>query len=643
MRTKRTVSSRRKHSLKVKSGGGQFKTIIDNDEVKKAPLILSCPEFDSLATALSTSCKFIKGNVYFNKYNDGTPKVFMDELTVKLLRGKKVYFLAYFSFNESSATNIMDQYMFMCSLASYGILELNIVLPYFPTGTMERIVGEGELGTGYYLAHLLNSIPCGAYKNVLYVMDMHALCSRFFFHTNIRTVFITMMPKYLDIIKPIVDKVAVVVNVFKCIVFPDDGAEKRNKELCKGRDAKFITCSKKRSGDDRTIEITGNIDELKEAIRTKHTIEFYIVDDLVQTGGTLGETAKKLVETLHNEFSPRDAVKASTLEHIKTKCSKPEAYEQTITEDIILKEITKHFSKLVVGEAVDESAEAAKAEAAKAEAAKAEAAKAEAAILTAVNAAKAAKAAKAEADEKAAKAKAKAEADEKAAKAEAEADEKAAAKPEAQTAKAEADEKAAKAKAEKEAVKQEEETKVLDDKSGLIDNLLQKLVIQKKHTDKAEAEKDATKKKADILKDIVNSCIFYSGIDAASSTEKRLDVTPTFVINYVVTHSILPKANPVDTIIKGVLFFNEYPANMVTFNYTTTNSRPYVATTLTTNSNKSNITADSSTGTIIHTMDNNKIKVLSITDVLCDVLTNIDSPYIAPYIIPNVSPDTEVL
>jgi phosphoribosylpyrophosphate synthetase len=633
MRTKRVVSSQKRHSLKVKSGGGKFKGLIDTvGGVKKAPVILSCPEFNDLANELSSKCNFIKGNVYFDKYNDGTPKVFMDELTVKLLRGRKVYFLAYFSFNESVlATNIMDQYMFMCSLASYGIKELNIVLPYFPTGTMERIVGEGELGTGYYLAHLLNSIPCGAYKNVLYVMDMHALCSRFFFHTNIRTVFITMMPKYLDIIKPIVDKVAVVAveavpvkNVFKCIVFPDDGAEKRNKELCKGRHAKFITCSKKRSGDDRTIEITGNIDELKEAIRTKHTIEFYIVDDLVQTGGTLGETAKKLVETLHNEFSPQEAVKASTIEHIKTKCSKPEAYEQTITTESISKEIKDRYLKPVgkasqAAEEVIMKANTAIHEAETTAAEKVEAAAAAAAeeVIMKANTAiqEAAAAAAAAAEEVIMKAHtAIQEAAAAAAKAAAEA-------PEAKAAK------------EEKAEKEEAEKQVLEDKSGSIDNLLQKFVIKKKHTDKEEAEKDATKKKADILKDIVNSCIFFSEIDALP-IEKRLDATPQFVINYVVTHSILPKANPVDTIIKGVLFFNEYPVDMVTFNYTTTNSRPYVATTLTTNSNKSNITADSSTGTITHTMDKNKIIVLSITDVLTDVFKNVDSPYIAPYIIP---------
>jgi hypothetical protein len=237
---------------------------------------------------------------------------------------EKYIFLAYFSFNEcvpklgvddktvieNAATNIMDQYMFMCSLASYGIKELNIVLPYFPTGTMERIVGEGELGTGYYLAHLLNSIPCGAYKNVLYVMDMHALCSRFFFHTNIRTVFITMMPKYLEHIY----QNTLQNNESKFIVFPDDGAEKRNKVLCEKTHVagvQFITCSKKRSGDDRTIEITGETDKLQKLIAKGTAVEFYIVDDLIQSGGTLGKTAEKLAETVLKEYTSNDEIKAN--------------------------------------------------------------------------------------------------------------------------------------------------------------------------------------------------------------------------------------------------------------------------------------------------------------------------------------------
>ena len=599
MRTKRTVSSRKRHSLKVKSGGGNFKGLINSADVKEAPLILSCPEFNDLATKLSASCNFIKGNVYFDKYGDGTPKVFMDELTVKLLRGRKVYFLAYFSFNECTgenpATNIMDQYMFMCSLASYGIQELNIVLPYFPTGTMERIVGEGELGTGYYLAHLLNSIPCGAYKNVLYVMDMHALCSRFFFHTNIRTVFITMMPKYLDMIQSSKTNDN---KVFKFIVFPDDGAEKRNKELCNVGHVKFITCSKKRTGDDRTIEITGSIDSLKEAIRViNSTIEFYIVDDLVQSGGTMGETAKKLVETLHNEFSPIDAIKTSTLEHIKTKCR-----ALNITFDAMEKDelnINEILSKIQ-------------------------------ALLDSMQALQ-----------------------------------------------------------EPQAVSSSVQSSL---RSENVCKILISLVEITKNKDEMKKLEDTKKKNREALNDIKTVISFYNNIDRHLSQDNRLTTAPKFVINYVVTHSILPKTqNPVNEIIKKVLFFQEY-GNMVTFKYITTDSRPHLAEILKAASESNADGSDSTThpaaagsqppdisniatrtethgdllppvGVVASTAaaaaliasaaaedatkgpaqksahSENSIEVMPIFNVLQSVLTDIDSPYIAPYIIPNAYPE----
>ena len=93
----------------------------------------------------------------------------MNKETVVKLKGGKVIFFAYFSFNEPELTSIITQLLFLNSLNHYGVAEINIVLPYFPVGTMERIVGEGEIPTAYSLAHMLNMIPCGASKNNLYV------------------------------------------------------------------------------------------------------------------------------------------------------------------------------------------------------------------------------------------------------------------------------------------------------------------------------------------------------------------------------------------------------------------------------------------------------------------------------------------
>jgi hypothetical protein len=150
------------------------------------------------STVQVSSQNFYRGYINWSKYGDDTPNIKMNKKTVIRLKGSKVIFFAYFSFNEpAKATSIITQLLFLNSLNHYGVAEINIVLPYFPVGTMERIVGEGEIPTAYSLAHMLNMIPCGASKNNLYVFDIHALCSRFFFHTNTRPVLISMMPDYV--------------------------------------------------------------------------------------------------------------------------------------------------------------------------------------------------------------------------------------------------------------------------------------------------------------------------------------------------------------------------------------------------------------------------------------------------------------
>ena len=67
------------------------------------------------------------------------------------------------------------------------------------------------------------------------------------------------------------------------MVFPDDGAAKRFKPLFKGYD--IVVCGKVRDGDKRIVRIQDGDPERKHVV---------IVDDLVQTGGTLYECAVAL-------------------------------------------------------------------------------------------------------------------------------------------------------------------------------------------------------------------------------------------------------------------------------------------------------------------------------------------------------------
>ena len=70
------------------------------------------------------------------------------------------------------------------------------------------------------------------------------------------------------------------------IVFPDDGAKKRfEKQMPKN--FKTILCSKERKGDDRIIKIEEGIERIDLAGKTNN---FFIIDDLIQSGGTSKET-----------------------------------------------------------------------------------------------------------------------------------------------------------------------------------------------------------------------------------------------------------------------------------------------------------------------------------------------------------------
>lgn len=253
---------------------------------------------------------FYRGFINWKSYGDGTPDIKMDSETVKRLKDRRVIFLAYFTFNEPSATTIIDQIIFLNSLSHYGVAEINIVLPYFPVGTMERIVGEGEIPTAYSLAHMLNSIPEGTSKNKIYIFDIHALCSRFFFHTNTVPILITMMPLYTDYITETFKSNEEQTNI---IVFPDDGAKKRFEKVLP-KDFLKITCSKERIGNVRRIKIdeglelllkkknASNVNKLSVSVNTHQlkdgNINLFIIDDLVQSGGTLKETVKGIKEFL---------------------------------------------------------------------------------------------------------------------------------------------------------------------------------------------------------------------------------------------------------------------------------------------------------------------------------------------------------
>jgi phosphoribosylpyrophosphate synthetase len=269
----------------------------DNDETKK----LYLRKINKLE-----SDNFMRGFINWNTYDDNTPDIKMDSTTIKKIRGSKVIFFAHMSF-ENEGTPIVNQILFLNSLSHFGAKEINIVLPYFPVGTMERIVGEGEVPTGYSFAHLLNTIPNGGVKNNIVILDIHALCSRFFFHDNLRPTLVSVLPKFLDYI----NKKYKGDEFENVIIFPDDGAKKRFEKLLPSG-TKTILCAKERKGEERIIKIESGLEYLKNIDKQYNLC---IIDDLVQSGGTIKETIIGIKKTLR-ELSSKEEITGYTDEKI---------------------------------------------------------------------------------------------------------------------------------------------------------------------------------------------------------------------------------------------------------------------------------------------------------------------------------------
>ncbi|KHJ48550.1 ribose-phosphate diphosphokinase [Trichuris suis] len=209
--------------------------------------------------------------VSWDHFADGFPNLFIQN--VHCLAGKDVIFLA--SFHSSPV--IFEQLSLLYQLPMYAVRSLTVLLPYFPTGTMERIDVEGQIATAKSLAVMLSQIPltaCG--PCYLAIFDIHSLQERFYFTSSLVPRLLSAVPYFMKLIFE-KDPEAV-------IAFPDAGAEKRfGKMVPAGKQT--IVCTKIRDGDSRQVKIKeGNP-------KDKHVV---IVDDLVQSGGTLLEAGKVL-------------------------------------------------------------------------------------------------------------------------------------------------------------------------------------------------------------------------------------------------------------------------------------------------------------------------------------------------------------
>jgi len=201
---------------------------------------------------------------------DGWPQLFIPD--AHNLPMTDVMFLA----SLHSPDVVFEQLSALYALARYGSRSMRVIVPFFPTGTMERVDRQGEVATAATLARLLSVIPhCAGGPVQLVFFDIHALQEQFYFTDNI----IVQLKSCTRLLR---DRLAQLDGDCVVIVFPDDGAYKRFHSKFPAYNT--VVCHKIRDGDERIVDIRDGL----EFVNGAHCV---IVDDLVKSGGTLIECA----------------------------------------------------------------------------------------------------------------------------------------------------------------------------------------------------------------------------------------------------------------------------------------------------------------------------------------------------------------
>jgi adenine phosphoribosyltransferase len=244
-------------------------------KTRKPFTLLYHSSMQGLAKEIQRSCPelFEMEKISWESFPDGYANIhFPGDLV-----NKRIVFLA----SLFDKTTFMDQLSVMKVLPRQGIRSLYILLPYYAPGTMERVEQPGTLATADTYAQI---ISCGFPQTIkgpptLSIFDLHNGTTRFSFTDNVRFWSMSAVPSVLREIKIMCGK-----NKF-AIVFPDEGSWKRFRGLM-SPDIITVVCGKMRDGDKRVVTVLNILPPETKIDSLDHAI---IVDDLIQTGGTIHE------------------------------------------------------------------------------------------------------------------------------------------------------------------------------------------------------------------------------------------------------------------------------------------------------------------------------------------------------------------
>ncbi len=241
----------------------------------KRMVLFYAPSMTVLAHAIASLDDRIElGVINWEVFPDQWPNTQIPDL--EQVQRRDVIFLAGFE----HPGDIFCQYSIMRALPRFGARSLTIILPFFSTGTSDRVSVPGEIATAHTLADIISGVPpChGSGPARVMIYDIHALQEQFYFEDGV----VVQLETAIPLLK---ERLETLHNVAIC--FPDEGAAKRFGKLFDKYHK--IVCMKQRHGDLRIVTIQDGA----EHITGRHCV---IVDDLTMSGGTLEECRKTLMQ-----------------------------------------------------------------------------------------------------------------------------------------------------------------------------------------------------------------------------------------------------------------------------------------------------------------------------------------------------------
>lgn len=231
-------------------------------------VLMACPMMEAMAKQVAEKFGYGSGLSYspisWKKFPDGFPNTSVD---IDKIRNAHVWFFACLD----SPAEIFNQFSVLDAIPRFGAKSLKIVLPFYPTGTMERAKKSGEIVTAKTLARMFDTIPGNAGTPRVFTFDIHDEREQFYFSNNTILFLETAMTR--------------LTRSFDSwsVAFPDVGAYNRFGTILN----RFpqILCDKIRKGDKRiVVPKEGKIKDEK----------ILLIDDMTRTGETLIECAKVL-------------------------------------------------------------------------------------------------------------------------------------------------------------------------------------------------------------------------------------------------------------------------------------------------------------------------------------------------------------